>query len=202
VKRLTLSAAVLIACLASAPAALAHEPVGSAAQACVENQIELTASFDNPGFEGATTVTATDSQAGSLGTPQPTPASFSATYPGPERLAGIVTFAWSADDGDSGSLEASYEAVSGCEAPPPPPPPPPDDTPPPPEKPDQSPPPGRVHLVPPVSAESPPEHTNNSVQPQRETLPFTGSEKTPWLAALGALLLGAGTLLRRIRGES
>jgi hypothetical protein len=102
-----------------ASTAQAHEPVGSASQVCDEatGDITLTATFDNPGFQGETTVTATDSQAGSLGT-QTAPATFSTTVPGPDRAVGTVTFEWSASDGDSGTVTADYEAVSGCLPPP------------------------------------------------------------------------------------
>jgi hypothetical protein len=181
----------VLAALAVPSVAQAHNPVGSAEQVCTESgDIVLSGSFDNPGFE--TTVDVTDSQDGNLATALPTPAEFSTTFPGPSRAAGVITYDWTAG-GDSGSVEAPYEAVEGCEEVPPPPPP---EEPPPPENPpprdivipgepnDNPPPPGSPHQ-PPVD------------QPRAtETLPLTGLP-LPILAGIGIALVAGGLGLRK-----
>jgi outer membrane biosynthesis protein TonB len=178
--------------LALVPAtALAHNPVGSAEQVCTESgDIVLSGTFDNPGFE--TTVDVTDSLDGNLATALPTPAEFSTTFPGPSRAAGTITYDWTAG-GDSGSLDASYEAVEGCEKPPPPPPPPPDNPPP-----DQPPPPEQPPEQPPV--ENPPPRPDQPPVGQPEapadTLPLTGLP-LPILAGIGIALIAGGIGLRR-----
>jgi hypothetical protein len=185
--------ALLTFLLALVPAtALAHNPVGSAEQVCTESgDIVLSGSFDNPGFE--TTVTITDSIDGNLATDQPVPASFSTNFPGPSRAAGTITYDWTAG-GDSGSLDASYEAVEGCEKPPPPPPPPPDnpppDQPPPPDTPPEQPP---AETPPPEKPEQPPV---GQPQAPADTLPLTGLP-LPILAGIGVALVAGGLGLRR-----
>lgn len=191
--KIGIAALAVLTTLALASPALAHEPVASAEQVCVEDQIVLTASFDNPGFEGATTVTATDSIDGLLGADVPTPATFTSNSDGPSRAAGTVTFDWSADDGDSGTLEAPYEAVEGCEKPPVVPPP--DDNPPPQKPPHEIAIPGGPDQ--PSPPDSPPADQPNG---KLDTLPFSGPPPALPMALIAAGLLGAGFALRRLRG--
>lgn len=197
--RILAALAVLIVSLVLAPTALAHHPVGTATQTCntETGTVELSASFDNPGFD--TAVTATDSIAGDLGT-KPAPATFELTVAGPDRAAGTVVFDWQASDGDHGTVEASYAAVSGCEAPPPPttttttPPPPP------PAHHSGGGPTPRIGT--PTHGRKPREATPATPQAEvnsRKTLPYTGYPLVPLLAfGIGLPLAGAG-LIRRYR---
>lgn len=187
----TIAALALAASLVFAPQALAHHPVGSAEQACTKaEEITLTASFSNPGFDEETTVTATDSGGADLGPAQQSPATFSATFKQTDRPAGTVTFNWQAEH-DSGSVSAPYEAVSGCvpvtttttTVPPPPPP-------------SHH----HTHIGTAQSRHSQPSPpTANAPAPpgvQNGQLPFSGLPVLP-MAILGGLFLGAGLALWR-----
>lgn len=197
-KRITIPMfCIAFAALVLAVPALAHTPVGSAVQGCVEENVTLTASASNPGYDETTTWSATDSQAGSLGEGQASPATFNITVPGPDRAAGTVTFTWYSVNSEGqpiqGTIEAPYEAVSGCVGPPPPPPPPPPHQP------------GPPHIGTPMGPVSgPPQPPKDSIpQPQPTVadageLPFSGTRDLIILGAAGCALFGAGLTLRRL----
>lgn len=185
-----LATLTVAAALALPSAAAAHPNLAvDASQSCntADGTVTLIAHLSNEGFD--TVATASDSQAGGLGT-KPAPAEWVVTVPGPDRPAGVVTFEWNATDGDGGTLTADYAAATGCVVPPTTttttttPPPPTTTTP------------GTTHIGgPPATASSPrkpseasPAAPRASINSPKE-LPYTGAP------ALGLVLAGLGVLI-------